>query len=267
MKKILLFSVLIALGFAGGTIMPRVWAHSTISNDEKNCNCGCDPTKTQVMVMPSGSEMMLLGGLVDAISNDSDGSLSKEELLALFDRMQKEYSLNPAPVAVKGTASGLSGTDKSQTVSSYFEYINRFRNGSVSTKSDIQIEHKPTTITTTVEDKSTSLPKVSSAESEETKQTSHSKKTHIKNNNGLGNGSEQADGSSADIKGVDPSNPGRGQDHSISGKNKSKKEKVKNNNGLGNGSEPADGTTTDIKGVDPSNPGKGSSNNNAGKKK
>ncbi|MFX3673345.1 MAG: hypothetical protein ACE3JQ_02700 [Paenisporosarcina sp.] len=249
MKKILLFTVLIGLGFAGGTIMPQVWAESDNSKTEENCNCGCGPVETKVMMVPSGSDMLLTTGLIEAISNDSDNSLTQEELVAIINEIQKENTETNEQMetAVKGSSIELPDRESNATDSVYEELINRFLSLNLSTT------------------------------------------TETKNNYGLGNGSEPADGVSSDVKGVDPSNPGKGKNTSTKAvnsstrttevkssntsnvktntkKTKDTKEKIKNNNGLGNGSEPADGTSTDIKGIDPSNPGNGGSQNNAGQK-
>lgn len=246
MKNVLLFSALIGLGFAGGSIMPTVMADTEDSKTQtlEACNCGCGPAQTSVMIMPSGSEMLLTTGLIEAISNDSNNSLSKEELVTILTEVQNEYAKTNDQAAVMGVSTELPDSEASTTVSSYGEMIQRFLTNSVSTTTEV-----------------------------ESSSTMEMKKT--KNNNGLGNGSEEADGTSNDIKGVDPSNPGKASTKSkatvnstsnvkSSTSSKSKEKKEKNNNGLGNGSEPADGTGTDIKGIDPSNPGKGSSKNNAG---
>ena len=50
-----------------------------------------------------------------------------------------------------------------------------------------------------------------------TLKNSKEKDKKIKNNNGLGNGSEPADGTSTDIKGIDPSNPGKGSSNNKAG--------------------------------------------------
>lgn len=282
MKKILLFTVLIAIGFAGGSIMPQVWAETGDSKTEQSCNCGCGPTEVKVLTVPTSSEsdMMLTVGLIEAISNDSDNSLTKEELVTIIHNMQKEYTETTEETAVKGASITLSENATNTTLSSYEELINRFLLNSVSTTT----ETNQTENDAIIEQSSTvSGVHLSESKKEETNSTHEEK---IKNNNGLGNGSEPTDGTSSDVKGIDPSNPGKGQktstkstssktevksSNSARGKTNSsksieKKEKVKNNNGLGNGSEPADGTSTDIKGIDPSNPGNGGSKNNAGNK-
>jgi len=243
MKKIFLFTALMGVGFIGGAIMPSVWAESDASKGEQNCNCGCGPAETQVMVVPTGSDMMLTTSLIEAISNDSDSTLSKEELVVILNEMQKDYAVKAEQMSVKGASIEIPESETDMTVSSYEETINRFLTGKVmsTTEESIDIQQESDTV-----DKK------------------------MKNNNGLGNGSEPADGTSSDIKGIDPSNKGRAQNASTESKkaassnSKNKDEKIKNNNGLGNGSEPADGTSTDVKGIDPSNPGKGSSNNKAG---
>ena len=92
------------------------------------------------------------------------------------------------------------------TVSSYEETINRFLTGKVmsTTEESIDIQQESDTV-----DKK------------------------MKNNNGLGNGSEPADGTSSDIKGIDPSNKGRAQNASTESKkaassnSKNKDEKIK----------------------------------------
>jgi hypothetical protein len=269
MKKVLLFTTLIGLGFAGGSIMPTVMADTEDSKKLENCNCTCGPAETSVMVMPSGSDMLLTTGLIEAISNDSDNSLSKEELVTILTEIQNEQVKANEQTAVMGASTEVPSSEANTTVSSYREMIQRFLTGN---------------LTTTIEEGSdmntgtTSILGISTIMNQETTSTIETKKT--KNNNGLGNGSEDADGVSSDIKGIDPSNPGQKNSKtsvnstssvksskSVKSKaksSKSKEKKEKNNNGLGNGSEPADGTSTDIKGIDPSNPGNGSSKNNAG---
>jgi len=282
MKKILLFTVLIALGFAGGSIMPQVWAETGDSKTEQSCNCGCGPTEVKVLMVPTSSEsdMMLTTGLIEAISNDSDNTLTKEELVTIIHNMQEDFTETTEETAVKGASITLKENGTQTTLSSYEELINRFLLNSVTTTT----ETNQTENDTIIEQSSTvSGVHLSANNKEETNSTNDEK---IKNNNGLGNGSEPADGTSNDVKGIDPSNPGNGQknstksttsktevksSNSASGKTNSsksieKKEKVKNNNGLGNGSEPADGTSSDIKGIDPSNPGNGGSKNNASNK-
>lgn len=259
MKKILLFSVLIAIGFAGGSIMPQVWAETGDSKTEQSCNCGCGPTEVKVLMVPTSSEsdMMLTTGLIEAISNDSDNTLTKEELVTIIHNMQKEYTETTEETAVKGASITLSENATNTTHSSYEELINRFLLNSVSTTT----ETNQTENDAIIEQSSTvSGVHLSESKKEETNSTHEEK---IKNNNGLGNGSEPTDGTSSDVKGIDP-NSARGKTNSS--KSIEKKEKVKNNNGLGNGSEPADGTSSDIKGIDPSNPGNGGSKNNAGNK-
>lgn len=242
MKKILLFMALMGIGFLGGAIMPSVWAEGDATKDEQYCNCGCGPAETQVMIVPTGSDMLLMTNLIEAISNDSDSTLSKEELVVILNEIQKDYAVKAEQMSVRGASIELSESEKDITVNSYDETINRLLTGNVLSTSEesIRIQQEGDTVEKTT-----------------------------KNNNGLGNGSEPADGTSSDIKGTDPSNNGRAQSASESKKvtsnnTKNKDKKIKNNNGLGNGSEPADGTSTDVKGIDPSNPGKGSSNNKAG---
>lgn len=278
MKKVLLFTALIGLGFAGGTIMPTVMADSEDSKNE-NCNCACGHGETTVMLMPTGSDMLLTTGLIEAISNDSDNSLSKEELVTILTEIQNEQAELNDQTAVMGVSTELPESETTATVNSYREMIQRFITSSTSTTSEEVIETEEVTGTN---NGLTSILGISTIMNQESTRTTETKKT--KNNNGLGNGSEEADGTSSDVKGVDPSNPGKAQtksksttnsktsvkstnstkNNSTSTSTKSKEKKEKNNNGLGNGSEPADGTSTDIKGVDPSNPGKGSSKNNAG---
>lgn len=282
MKKVLLFSALIGLGFAGGTIMPTVMADSEDSKNE-NCNCACGNGETTVMLMPTGSDMILTTGLIEAISNDSDNSLSKEELVSILTEIQNEQAEIKDQTAVMGVSTELPKNETTATVNSYREMIQRFITSSTSTTSEEVIE---TEEATGMNNGSTSILGISTIMNQESTRTMETKKT--KNNNGLGNGSEEADGTSSDVKGVDPSNPGKAQtkskattnstssvksttstksnkNNTTSTSSKSKDKKEKNNNGLGNGSEPADGTSTDVKGIDPSNPGKGSSKNNAGK--
>lgn len=276
MKKVLLFTALIGLGFAGGTIMPTVMADSEDSKNE-NCNCACGHGETTVMLMPTGSDMLLTTGLIEAISNDSDNSLSKEELVTILTEIQNEQAELNDQTAVMGVSTELPESETTATVNSYREMIQRFITSSTSTTSEEVIE---TEEVTGMNNGLTSILGISTIMNHESTRTLETKRT--KNNNGLGNGSEEADGTSSDVKGVDPSNPGKAQTKSKSTTNntssvkstnsgmntststKSKEKKEKNNNGLGNGSEPADGTSTDIKGIDPSNPGKGSSKNNAG---
>lgn len=278
MKKVLLFTALIGLGFAGGTIMPTVMADSEDSKNE-NCNCACGHGETTVMLMPTGSDMLLTTGLIEAISNDSDNSLSKEELVTILTEIQNEQAELNDQTAVMGVSTELPDSETTATVNSYREMIQRFITSSTSTTSEEVIETEEVTGTN---NGLTSILGISTIMNQEFTRTTETKKT--KNNNGLGNGSEEADGTSSDVKGVDPSNPGKAQtksksttnnktsvkstnstkNNSTSTSTKSKEKKEKNNNGLGNGSEPADGTSTDIKGIDPSNPGKGSSKNNAG---
>lgn len=303
MKKVLLFTALIGLGFAGGTIMPTVMADSEDSKNE-NCNCACGHGETTVMLMPTGSDMLLTTGLIEAISNDSDNSLSKEELVTILTEIQTEQVEFNDQTAVMGVSTELPESETTATVNSYREMIQRFITSSTSTTSEEVIENEEVTGTN---NGLTSILGISTIMNQESSRTTETKKT--KNNNGLGNGSEEADGTSSDVKGVDPSNPGKAQtkskattnstsnvkstnstknnstsikskattnsnssvkstnstkNNSTSTSKKSKEKKEKNNNGLGNGSEPADGTSTDIKGIDPSNPGKGSSKNNAG---
>ncbi|MBU0905447.1 MAG: hypothetical protein KKF57_09680 [Firmicutes bacterium] len=278
MKKVLLFTALIGLGFAGGTIMPTVMADSEDSKND-NCNCACGHGETTVMLMPTGSDMLLTTGLIEAISNDSDNSLSKEELVTILTEIQNEQAELNDQTAVMGVSTELPDSETTATVNSYREMIQRFITSSTSTTSEEVIETEEVTGTN---NGLTSILGISTIMNQEFTRTTETKKT--KNNNGLGNGSEEADGTSSDVKGVDPSNPGKAQTKSKSTTNnktsvkstnstknnssststKSKEKKEKNNNGLGNGSEPADGTSTDIKGIDPSNPGKGSSKNNAG---
>lgn len=278
MKKVLLFTALIGLGFAGGTIMPTVMADSEDSNNE-NCNCACGHGETTVMLMPTGSDMLLTTGLIEAISNDSDNSLSKEELVTILTEIQTEQAELNDQTAVMGVSTELPESETTATVNSYREMIQRFITSSTSTTTEEVIETEEVTGTN---NGLTSILGISTIMNQESTRTTETKKT--KNNNGLGNGSEEADGTSSDVKGVDPSNPGKAQtksksttnnktsvkstnstkNNSTSTSTKSKEKKEKNNNGLGNGSEPADGTSTDIKGIDPSNPGKGSSKNNAG---
>lgn len=278
MKKVLLFTALIGLGFAGGTIMPTVMADSEDSKNE-NCNCACGHGETTVMLMPTGSDMLLTTGLIEAISNDSDNSLSKEELVTILTEIQTEQAELNDQTAVMGVSTELPDSETTATVNSYREMIQRFITSSTSTTSEEVIETEEVTGTN---NGLTSILGISTIMNQEFTRTTETKKT--KNNNGLGNGSEEADGTSSDVKGVDPSNPGKAQtksksttnnktsvkstnstkNNSTSTSTKSKEKKEKNNNGLGNGSEPADGTSTDIKGIDPSNPGKGSSKNNAG---
>lgn len=278
MKKVLLFTALIGLGFAGGTIMPTVMADSEDSKNE-NCNCACGHGETTVMLMPTGSDMLLTTGLIEAISNDSDNSLSKEELVTILTEIKTEQAELNDQTAVMGVSTELPDSETTATVNSYREMIQRFITSSTSTTSEEVIETEEVTGTN---NGLTSILGISTIMNQEFTRTTETKKT--KNNNGLGNGSEEADGTSSDVKGVDPSNPGKAQtksksttnnktsvkstnstkNNSTSTSTKSKEKKEKNNNGLGNGSEPADGTSTDIKGIDPSNPGKGSSKNNAG---
>ncbi|WP_394189298.1 hypothetical protein [Paenisporosarcina quisquiliarum] len=279
MKKVLLFTALIGLGFAGGTIMPTVMADSEDSKNE-NCNCACGHGETTVMLMPTGSDMLLTTGLIEAISNDSDNSLSKEELVTILTEIQTEQAELNDQTAVMGVSTELPESETTATVNSYREMIQRFITSSKTTTEEV-IETEEVTGTN---NGLTSILGISTIMNQESSRTTETKKT--KNNNGLGNGSEEADGTSSDVKGVDPSNPGKAQTKAKSTTNsnssvkstnstknnststststKSKEKKEKNNNGLGNGSEPADGTSTDIKGIDPSNPGKGSSKNNAG---
>lgn len=278
MKKVLLFTALIGLGFAGGTIMPTVMADSEDSKNE-NCNCACGHGETTVMLMPTGSDMLLTTGLIEAISNDSDNSLSKEELVTILTEIQNEQAELNDQTAVMGVSTELPESETTATENSYREMIQRFITSSTSTTSEEVIETEEVTGTN---NGLTSILGISTIMNQESTKITETKKT--KNNNGLGNGSEEADGTSSDVKGVDPSNPGKAQtksksttnsktsvkstnstkNNSTSTSTKSKEKKEKNNNGLGNGSEPADGTSTDIKGIDPSNPGKGSSKNNAG---
>lgn len=279
MKNILLFTILIGLGFTGGSLFPDVMADAENSKAEEkgNCNCGCGPTEIKVMMVPTGSDMTLTTGLIEAISNDSDNTLTQEELVTIINQVQKEYTQTTEQSAVKGISTDSPSDDSNTTVSSYEKIINSFLAGNSITTTDTQKE------TETIVNQSGSVSGTSSIIlNEETTETTNTKKT--KNNNGLGNGSEEADGTSSDVKGIDPSNPGNGQKNSNTSsktevksttttngktnvsKSKEKKEKEKNNNGLGNGSEPADGTSTDIKGEDPSNPGNGGSKNNAGNK-
>lgn len=278
MKKVLLFTALIGLGFAGGTIMPTVMADSEDSKNE-NCNCACGHGETTVMLMPTGSDILLTTGLIEAISNDSDNSLSKEELVTILTEIQNEQAELNDQTAVMGVSTELPESETTATVNSYREMIQRFITSGTSTTSEEVIETEEVTGTN---NGLTSILGISTIMNQESTKTTETTKT--KNNNGLGNGSEEADGTSSDVKGVDPSNPGKAQtksksttnsktsvkstnsttNNSTSTSKKSKEKKEKNNNGLGNGSEPADGTSTDIKGIDPSNPGKGSSKNNAG---
>ena len=313
MKKILLFSGLLALGFAGGSIMPQVFADTDEEkNEQQSCNCGCGPSQT------ASTDLLLMAGLMEAFAMDNDGSLSKEELVAVMENVQDEYQTVDIST-VLGTDSKSNANSK---VSSYEKYISRIIESSKAEKTSVVEQPKQETIVkqsgttqtntpeqqtvqTTVKQSGTTqtnTPKQQTVETtvkqsgssssvSENKGTVQSKQSKkVKNNNGLGNGSEPADESSVDIKGTDPSNPGKGKKSSeqtstssVSKKatitksteapkqqkepkaKKQKSQKEKNNNGLGNGSEPADGTSTDIKGVDPSNPGKGSSNNKAGK--
>ncbi|MCZ8537147.1 hypothetical protein M9R32_08150 [Paenisporosarcina quisquiliarum] len=279
MKNIMLFTILIGLGFTGGSLFPDIMADAENSKAEEkgNCNCGCGPTEVKVMMVPTGSDMTLTTGLIEAISNDSDNTLTQEELVTIINQVQKEYTQTTEQSAVKGISTGSPSDEGGTTVSSYEKIINSFLSGNLTTTTDTQKE------TETIVNQSESVSGTSSIIlNEETTETTNTKKT--KNNNGLGNGSEEADGTSSDVKGIDPSNPGNGQKNSNTStktevksttttngktnvsKSKEKKEKEKNNNGLGNGSEPADGTSTDIKGEDPSNPGNGGSKNNAGNK-
>jgi hypothetical protein len=265
MKKILLFIILLALGFAGGTIMPNVLADTEESKSAQNCNCGCGQAGTKVMMAPEVSDMLLMTGLIEAFAKDSDGSLSKEELVTVMNTLQKEYYETVDLSVVKGTQSGGSESAKS-TVSSYESILNRLFESSKTTNTEVIAQPVQETIV-----KQSGTSGISMIENQETTESKQALK--VKNNNGLGNGSETADNTSIDVKGVDPSNSGKGKTSSKEsstsivskkavitkpGKSYNKKEKVKNNNGLGNGSEPADGTSTDIKGIDPSNPGKSS---------
>jgi len=272
MKKILLFTVLLALGFAGGTIMPNVLADSEEAKSAQNCNCGCGPVGTKVMMAPEVSDILLMTGLIEAFAMDSDGSLSKEELVKVMNTLQKEYYETVDLSVVKGMQSG--GSESAKSTVSYDSIIKRLFESSKTTNTEVIAQPKQETIVKQSGTSEISIIENKSELEEEAK---------VKNNNGLGNGSETADNTSIDVKGVDPSNPGKGTTSSkesstsivskkavITKQGKShnknaKKEKVKNNNGLGNGSEPADGTSTDIKGIDPSNPGKGTSKNKAGK--
>lgn len=272
MKNILLFTILIGLGFTGGSLFPDIMADAENSKAEENCNCGCGSTEVKVMMVPTGSDMALTTGLIEAISNDSDNTLTQEELVTIINKVQKEYTQTTEQSAVKGVSTGSPSDENNTTVSSYEKIINSFLSGNLTTTTDTQKE------TETIVEQSESVSGTNSIILNE--EATKTKKT--KNNNGLGNGSEEADGTSSDVKGIDPSNPGNGQKKSntssktevkstttTNGKTKvtnSKEKKEKNNNGLGNGSEPADGISTDIKGEDPSNPGNGGSKNNAGNK-
>ena len=275
MKKILLFSALIGIGFAGGSIMPTVMADSENSKNE-NCNCACGYGETTVMLMPTGNDMLLTTGLIEAITNDSDNSLSKEELVAILTEIQSEQAELSDQTAVMGVSTEMPERETNVSVNSYREMIQRFISGDKLTTSE---EVNEGVEQTEMNNGLSSILGISTIINKESTRTVETKKS--KNNNGLGNGSEEADGTSSDIKGVDPSNPGKAQTKTKSKTNsnsnikstnpnkknapitQSKEKKEKNNNGLGNGSEPADGTSTDIKGTDPSNPGKGSSKNNA----
>jgi hypothetical protein len=282
MKKILFFTFLIALGFAGGSIMPKVWATS----GEKDCNCGCGSGQTQVSVIPSASDMMVITSLMEALSKDQDGSLSKQEVAAMLQQLQSRYAAVLAAAAIPPGTEKVTGTKQSTFTSNYYEYLNRYIQNSIgtpqtedNTSNTSEITSKsitskviPVQPPSTTETTNTAVkPRTASTTSQPVE-----RRKKVKNNNGLGNGSEPGDGTTSDVKGVDPSNPGKGKQQTkktntltkstkASHTEKYKKEKVKNNNGLGNGSEPADNTSTDIKGEDPSNPGKGSSNNKAGK--
>ncbi|NHM31572.1 hypothetical protein [Neobacillus terrae] len=286
MKKILIFTFLIALGFAGGSIMPKVWATS----GEKDCNCGCGSGQTQVSVIPSASDMMVMTSLMEALSKDQDGSLSKQEVAAMLEQLQSRYAAVLAAAAIPPGTEKVTGTKQSTFTSNYYEYLNRYIQNSTGTPQKQNNTSNTSEITSkSITSKVIPGPVVQPPSTTETPNTALKprtaattsqpveKKKKVKNNNGLGNGSEPGDGNTSDVKGVDPSNPGKGKQRpkktntvtkstEASYTDKSKKEKVKNNNGLGNGSEPADNTSTDIKGEDPSNPGKGSSNNKAGKK-
>lgn len=288
MKNLMLFTVLIGLGFTGGSLFPNIMADAENTKAEENCNCGCGPTEVKLMMVPTGSDMLLTTNLIEAISNDADNSLTSEELVAIISEVQKESTELSNQTAVLGTSIGFPESEMKTTINSYEEIINRFLSSSISTTQETtQDESEP------MAEQSSLQSSVLIKENEITTESAQTKKT--KNNNGLGNGSEPADGTSTDVKGIDPSNPGNGQKNSqksvtgtsskmnvntstkarektdktkasskASTKSQESKDKEKNNNGLGNGSEPADGTTSDIKGVDPSNPGNGGSKNNAG---
>ena len=90
MKNILLFTILIGLGFTGGSLFPDVMADAENSKAEENCNCGCGPTEVKVMMVPTGSDMALTTGLIEAISNDSDNTLTQEELVTIINKVQKD---------------------------------------------------------------------------------------------------------------------------------------------------------------------------------
>ena len=67
-------------------------AEAENSKTEENCNCGCGPTEVEVMMVPTGSDMALTTGLIEAISNDSDNTLTQEELVTIINKVQKEYT-------------------------------------------------------------------------------------------------------------------------------------------------------------------------------
>jgi hypothetical protein len=218
MKKVLLFTALIGLGFAGGTIMPTVMADSEDSKND-NCNCACGHGETTVMLMPTGSDMLLTTGLIEAISNDSDNSLSKEELVTILTEIQNEQAELNDQTAVMGVSTELPESETTATVNSYREMIQRFITSSTSTTTEEVIENEEVTGTN---NGLTSILGISTIMNQESTRTTETKKT--KNNNGLGNGSEEADGTSSDVKGVDPSNPGKAQTKSKSTTNSTSSE-------------------------------------------
>lgn len=284
MKNILLFTVLIGLGFTGGSLFPNIMADAENSITEENCNCGCGPAEVKVMMMPAGSDMLLTTSLIEAISNDEDNTLTQEELVTIINQVQKEYTETNEYSNVQGASIAYPQSETNSTFYSYEEIISRFLAGNLTTNSALSQREAYTN--TNIEQSEPVSRENSIMFNQANTESSNTKKT--KNNNGLGNGSESADGTTNDTKGIDPSNPGNKQKkssksvtnttrttevkssstttNSSSSKSKEKKDKEKNNNGLGNGSETADGTSTDIKGEDPSNPGNGGSKNKAGGK-
>lgn len=292
MKNILLFTVLIGLGFTGGSLFPNIMADAENLKKEESCNCGCGPAEVKVMMMPTGSEMLLTTSLIEAISNDADNTLTQEELVTIINQVQKEYTETTEQTTVQGASIAYPQSENNSTGYSYEAIISRFLAGNLITNSALSPREADTN---SISQQSEPVSRENSIMfNQENTVSSSTKKT--KNNNGLGNGSESADGTSSDTKGTDPSNPGNRQKNSnksvttttsttevkssstSTNKNsskskeaktnssKSKDKKEKNNNGLGNGSEPADGTSSDIKGEDPSNPGNGGSKNKAGGK-